>query len=203
MNTAPFASGSVYVNFMTAEEGERLEALVRDQVSEDERLRQRVELPRLMWWIHFPQQLKPAGLGLLQADDRAEQHRLARSRPADDAENFSPADGQIDTVVDDLLAKSVAQAFDGDDRLAVLRDHVHPIELKKTAKTESSTITRKIDWTTAVVVREPTSSLVPRISSGGSSAARTTCRGHPRRATSSPRGPRTHLRSWHRRRGSP
>ena len=47
--------------------------------------------------------------------------------------------------------------------IAVLRDlrHRHPIELKNTANTELSTITRKIDWTTAVVVREPTSSLLP------------------------------------------
>ena len=32
--------------------------------------------------------------------------------------------------------------------------HTQPIELKKTANTASSTITRKIDWTTAVVVRD-------------------------------------------------
>ena len=37
-------------------------------------------------------------------------------------------------------------------------------QLKKTAKTASSTITRKIDWTTAVVVREPTCSLSPSTS---------------------------------------
>ena len=36
--------------------------------------------------------------------------------------------------------------------------HFQPIEVKKTAKTASRTMTRKIDWTTAVVVREPTCS---------------------------------------------
>ena len=35
---------------------------------------------------------------------------------------------------------------------------IHPIELKKTAKIASRTITRKIDWTTAAVVLSPTCS---------------------------------------------
>ena len=38
--------------------------------------------------------------------------------------------------------------------------HSQPTELKKTANTASRTITRKIDWTTAVVVRRPTSSRI-------------------------------------------
>ena len=52
--------------------------------------------------------------------------------------------------------KAVAQPPDLDDRVASLgRRHFQPIELKNTANTASSTITRKIDWTTALVVREP------------------------------------------------
>ena len=55
--------------------------------------------------------------------------------------------------------KLLAQSADGDDRLGRLAQF-QPTELKKTAKTASSTITRKIDWTTAVVVRRPTSSRI-------------------------------------------
>src|SRR3546814_12646637 len=39
--------------------------------------------------------------------------------------------------------------------------HTQPIQVKKTAKKESSTITRKIACTTAAVVRKPTSSAFP------------------------------------------
>src|SRR3546814_2651853 len=39
--------------------------------------------------------------------------------------------------------------------------HTQPIQVKKTAKKESSTITRKIACTTAAVVRRPTSSAFP------------------------------------------
>src|SRR5205085_11296869 len=101
---------------------------------------------------------------------RPQQHRLAGSRAADDSENLAAAKGEVEIVVDHRVAECVAQTTDGDHRLAavrdvrgveLLRDHVHPMLEKKTANTASSTITRKIDWTTAVVVREPTSSLLP------------------------------------------
>ena len=106
----------------------------------------------------------------LQADDRAQQHRLAGAGAADHAEDLAAAEGEVELVVDDLFAERIAQAAHLDDRVAAVGNgariefpgnHTHPIELKKTAKTASRTMTRKIDWTTAVVVREPTSSLLP------------------------------------------
>src|SRR3546814_5774306 len=76
----------------------------------------------------------------------------------------------------DLFAKTVAQAAHADRDVIILhrlRDpflvdgdlfffrHTQPIQVKKTAKKESSTITRKIACTTAAVVRRPTSSAFP------------------------------------------
>src|SRR3546814_14506453 len=72
----------------------------------------------------------------------------------------------------DLIAKTVAQAAHTDRDIIILhrlRDpflvdsdlfffrHTQPIQVKQTAKKESSTITRKIACTTAAVVRRPTS----------------------------------------------
>ena len=51
-----------------------------------------------------------AGLGRLQADDRAQQHRLAGARAADHAEDLAAADGQVEIVVDDLLAEGCCAA---------------------------------------------------------------------------------------------
>src|SRR5205823_6549786 len=111
----------------------------------------------------FAEHLNMPRFRRLQTDDRPQQHRLAGSRAADYAQNLAAADREVEIVVHNLLAKGVAQAFDGNDRMAVLwvRTHIQPMLEKKTAKTASSTITRKIDWTTAVVVRVPTSSLLP------------------------------------------
>ena len=86
-----------------------------------------------------------------------------------------------EVLVDHLLAEAVAQALDHDRELAVevLGDvvarlvepprgfrlvvfaHPQPISVKNTAKNASSTITMKIAWTTAMVVRRPTSSELP------------------------------------------
>src|SRR5688500_15895757 len=97
-------------------------------------------------------------VGCLEADDRPHQHRLAGARAADHAEDLAALDVEVQALVDDLVAEAVAQPANGDDRLGA---HFQPIELKKTANIASSTMTRKIDWTTAVVVRIPTSSLLP------------------------------------------
>ena len=51
-----------------------------------------------------------ARVGRLQADDRAQQHRLAGARAADHAEDLAAADGEVEILVDDLLAEAVAQA---------------------------------------------------------------------------------------------
>jgi hypothetical protein len=96
-------------------------------------------------------------VGLLQADDRAHQHRLAGSRAADHAEYLALAHVEVEALVDDLLAEAVAEALHLDDGGALLA-HSQPISVKKTAKKASRTMTRKIAWTTAVVVLRPTSS---------------------------------------------
>ena len=92
-------------------------------------------------------------VGRLQADDRAHQHRLAGARAADHAEDLAAPDVEVEPVMDDLLAEAVPEAADLDDRRFVVRRHSQPISVKKTAKKASSTMTRKMPWTTAVVVR--------------------------------------------------
>ncbi|KAG1433630.1 hypothetical protein G6F55_014675 [Rhizopus delemar] len=68
----------------------------------------------------MPQHLHDAGRGLVQADDLAQQHRLARTRSAHQHQDFAREDGQVQIVVDHVVAKSGAQAahrddgFDGD-----------------------------------------------------------------------------------------
>src|SRR5205085_6880751 len=95
---------------------------------------------------------------LLQADHRAHQHRFAGARAADDPEDLAAMDVEVEILMNALVAKAVAKAADGDDGLLA---HRQPIELKNTANTASRTITMKIDWTTAFVVRRPTSSEFP------------------------------------------
>ena len=103
-----------------------------------------------------------AGERRLQADDRAHQHRFAGARSADHAEHLAAPDVEIEPVMDDLVAEAVLQAADADDRLVVVGGHqFKPIAVKKTAKKASRTMTRKMPWTTAVVVRRPTSSAFP------------------------------------------
>src|SRR6185369_3259231 len=102
-----------------------------------------------------------AGIGFLQTDNRAHQHRFAGARAADHAEDLAAVDGQVEILVDDLLAEAVPEAPHANERLV---GHFHPIEVKKMANTASRMMTRKIDWTTAVVVRSPTCSDVPSTS---------------------------------------
>ena len=107
--------------------------------------------------------------GRLEADDRAHQHALAGARAADNAEDLAPADVELEPFVDRLIAEAVDQAAHLDRMLAVEPPaacavrfaHPQPTSVKNTAKIASSTITAKIAWTTALVVRMPTSSLFP------------------------------------------
>ena len=110
-----------------------------------------------------PQHLDVALGRRLQADDRAHQHRLARSRAAHHAENLAALHRKIEAFVDREIAEAVDEAFDHDRRPIVIRvigdpHQPHPISVKNTAKKASSTITAKIAETTAMVVRRPTSS---------------------------------------------
>ena len=79
--------------------------------------------------------------------------------PPDHAENLA-APTRIEAVMDDLVAEAVLEALHLDDDVP-LGHQAHPMLVKKTAKKASSTITRKMPWTTAVVVLSPTSSALP------------------------------------------
>src|SRR4030095_12270227 len=92
-------------------------------------------------------------VGRLQADDRAHQDRLAGTRTADNAEDLAAPHVEVEAIVNDLIAEAVFEPPDLDDDVVA---HIHPIWEKKTAKTASTTITRKIAWTTAGGVRVPT-----------------------------------------------
>src|SRR6185295_11542542 len=88
----------------------------------------------------------------LQPENGPEKHRLAAARAADDAEHLAVHHLHIEPVVHELRAEAVDDARDLDDGFA----HMSRC-LKSTAKTASAKITRKIDCTTATVVRRPSS----------------------------------------------
>ena len=98
--------------------------------------------------------------------------------PADHAENLPALHIQIEVFVDHLITEGIDQPANTHRVLALkplvplrlflaenlVDDSVHPqpIPVKNTAKNASSTMTVKIAWTTALVVRSPTSSELPR-----------------------------------------
>src|SRR6476661_10380188 len=55
----------------------------------------------------LPENLHAAGGGPVQADDRAQKHRLAAAGSADDAENLTLVDVEIEIVVHDLASELV------------------------------------------------------------------------------------------------
>src|SRR6185437_17175573 len=98
-----------------------------------------------------------AGLRPLQAEDAPEQHRLAGTGGADDTEHLVLPDLHVEFVVDDLGAEAVAEAA----HLQYGIDQT-PISMKRTVKSASARITRKMAWTTATVVSRPSSREEPR-----------------------------------------
>src|SRR6185436_12872353 len=92
----------------------------------------------------------------LQPGERAQQHGLARPRAAGDADDLAGLHVEAHAVVHHLASKAVDDAARGEDR----GGH-QPILSKKIEKSASSTITRKIDFTTARVVSRPTLSAEP------------------------------------------
>ena len=83
-----------------------------EQHADQRRLFRRAErLDRLAVEQHL------AGVRPVQADERLEQHRLARSRAAGDADDFAGHDVEADLVVHHLLAEAVDDAARGEDRL--------------------------------------------------------------------------------------
>ena len=59
------------------------------------------------------------------------------------AQDFPAIHIEIEILVDDGIAEAIGQATHRNDRPALA--HIQPTELKKTAKTASRTMTRKID----------------------------------------------------------
>src|SRR5215475_3423246 len=104
-----------------------------------------------------------AALSLWQeTDDGSQQNRFPAARSADDAEDFAPTDLQIEMIEHDLRPKSDHQVANAYQRLIGPVAHCHmPIDAKNIAKMPSSTMTRKIDLTTDVVVCIPSDSALP------------------------------------------
>ena len=94
-----------------------------------------------------------ARLGTLQAEDGAQQHGLARARPADDAEYLTALDGHVEMVVHHLRAEAIHQSANFDERFG----HQMSSCQKAMANIALAKMTRKIDCTTATVVRRPSS----------------------------------------------
>src|SRR5215472_3685268 len=98
-----------------------------------------------------------------QTDQRFEQHGLARSGAPGDAEYFPACHVEADVVVHLLLSEAIHDATRGDNRCAVASGGFHrPSFSNRIENSASSTITRKIDLTTARVVSRPTLSAEPR-----------------------------------------
>lgn len=106
----------------------------------------------------FAEHADAAGIWPAQADDAAQQHRLAGARSADHAENLAATDVQVETVVHGLAAEAVDQSAYLDQ--CVVARH-QPISMKNSAAMASSRITMKIAWTTLEVVCSPTDCALP------------------------------------------
>ena len=107
-----------------------------------------------------------ATLRPVQAKDGAQQHALAGSRSADDAEHLAGDDRHVEAIVHGLRAETVddAERFDRRSDSGLLADipaHI-PISMNSTANIALARITRKIACTTAMVVRRPSSREEPR-----------------------------------------
>src|SRR5579871_1236526 len=95
-----------------------------------------------------------------QPDQRAHQDRLAAAGRTDQPDDFTCAhvEGQ---VIDDVALPKADHEVGHADSDGLVRHGYIPIEAKKMANRPSSTITRKIDFTTDVVVCLPSDSALP------------------------------------------
>src|SRR5882672_4272017 len=97
-----------------------------------------------------------------QADDGARQHRLARTRRADEAEDLAALDVEIEPVENPRRAELHRDVANPDDGVGNFAGHGHiPIDAKKMANTPSMTMTKKIPFTTDDVVCCPSDSALP------------------------------------------
>ena len=103
-----------------------------------------------------------AALARDQANDGPHQHRLAAAGSADQAEDLAAADVQREVIDDDVAAKADHEIAHPNGKWFGRFLHRYiPIDAKNTANNPSSTITRKIDLTTDVVVCLPSDSALP------------------------------------------
>jgi hypothetical protein len=106
-----------------------------------------------------------AGDGPLEHDDLAQQRRLARSASPDEREDLARPHRQLDVLVHDRRAEARADAADVDHSLRIARTGgrgAHSSSHRKTIENIASvTMTRKIAWTTLIVVCVPTLSALP------------------------------------------
>src|SRR5205085_1178675 len=97
-----------------------------------------------------------------QPNDSSHQHRLAAAGSADQAEDFTAADIQRQMVDHHLPAEADHKVMHANGKFGERLLHRYiPIDAKKIANRPSSTITRKIDFTTDVVVCLPSDSALP------------------------------------------
>src|SRR5215471_17985977 len=96
-----------------------------------------------------------------QADQRAHQHRFAAAGGADKSNDLARAHVEGEMVDDRVAAKPNHEVAGADCGRLAWHGYI-PMEAKNTANRPSSTITRKIDFTTDVVVCRPSDSALPR-----------------------------------------
>src|SRR5690606_12113295 len=94
-----------------------------------------------------------------QSDDGAQQHRFARARTADHAEDLTRQDVQIQVLVHGLLAEAVDQPADLHQGVAFVAHQC--ISMTHRAASASGQLTTKMDCTAAEVVCSPTDSALP------------------------------------------
>src|ERR1700733_9509994 len=97
-----------------------------------------------------------------EANDGSHQDRLATSGSADQTEDLASPNIERQAVDHDMCAETDHKLFDANRKLRGHFRHDHiPIDAKKIANSPSRTITRKIDFTTEVVVCLPSDSALP------------------------------------------
>ena len=97
-----------------------------------------------------------------QPDDRAQQDRLAAARCADQADDLAPVDVQRKVIEHGLRPEADHEVADADRQRPFIGVHGYiPIDAKNTANSPSSTMTRKMAFTTEVVVCKPSDSALP------------------------------------------
>jgi len=101
-------------------------------------------------------------LARYEADDGPHQDRFAADGGADQAKDLATAHVEVKMIDHDMAAESDQEIMYADRKLSVRFLHRYiPIDAKNTANSPSSTITRKIDFTTEVVVCLPSDSALP------------------------------------------